>query len=85
MLWWESQVSPEAQRYVKVPVTIIKRKDSNGNIIRILRWWHEPILNIEWAEEWTHLEISQADAELIDKISWWNVMKIEAILSDYYK
>ena len=76
----ESIVSPEAQQYVKVPVTIMRLKDWTRKLV----WWTLLIKDYEWAETATYMEISQADAELIDKISWWNVMKIEAILSSYY-
>lgn len=84
MLSPESIVSPEAQQYITIPITIYKRKKGHDEVVRILQWGHVPVMPIENAEEYTTLQISQADAELIDKISWGNVEKIEAILSKYY-
>jgi len=77
----ESQISPEAQKYVKVPVTIMNLVNGNRRLV----WWTITTPDIDCIGKPINIEISQEDAELIDKISWGNVMKIEAILSDYYK
>lgn len=77
VLWWEAIISNEAMQYVgKHPASIGKLK--NGT--RILMWG---IIEIPTCEYQTYRWLSDKEKETIDMISEWNVIKIQAILSNY--
>ena len=77
MLSPESIVSPEAQQYIwKHPASIAKLKDWT----RFLVWW---LVEIPLCEYQTYRWLSDKEKEMIESIGDGNMVKIQAILSNY--
>ncbi len=77
MLWWEAIVSPEAQQHLgRHPASIAKLLDWT----RFLVWW---LVEIPLADYQTYRWLSDKEKEMIDSIGEWNMVKIQAILSNY--
>lgn len=77
MLGSEWIVSPEAQQYIgRHPASIAKLKDGT----RFLVWW---LVEIPMADYQTYRWLSDKEKEMIESIGQGNMVKIQAILSNY--